>query len=56
MVYHMILNISIVPYAININQFESANPNSQSFPPPAPHTPLGNHKSVVYVCESVSVS
>ena len=28
-------------------------PNSQSIPPP-PH-PLGNHKSVLYVCESVSV-
>ena len=29
-------------------------PNSQSIPPPDP-LPLGNHKSVVYVCESVSV-
>ena len=30
-------------------------PNSQSVPPP-PFFPLGNHKSVLYVCESVSVS
>ena len=30
-------------------------PNSQSILPPLP-LPLGNHKSVLYVCESVSVS
>ena len=29
-------------------------PNSNSFPP-LPHIPLGNHKSLLYVCESVSV-
>ena len=29
-------------------------PNSQSYPPP-PLLPLGNPKSVLYVCESVSV-
>ena len=27
-------------------------PNSQSFPPPPP---LGNHRSVLYACESVSI-
>ena len=37
------------------NSFHLLTPNSQSFPPPPPFS-LGNHKSVLYVCESVSVS
>ena len=39
MVYYMRVNILIVSYAININQFASANPKLPVLPPPAPHTP-----------------
>ena len=35
--------------------FASTNPNSHSIPLPPP-LPLGNHKYVLHVCESVSVS
>ena len=31
-------------------------PNSQSIPPPAPSLPLGNHKPVLYVCESANLN
>ena len=41
--------------SILCNSLHLLNPNSQSLPSPAP-LPLGNHKSVFYVCESVSVS
>ena len=53
MVYHMILNISIVPYAININQFESANPKLPIFP--SPSQPL-THPLVTKSLLSMSVS
>ena len=61
MVHHRILNI--VPCAISrtllfihslCNSLHLLIPNSQSTPLPPP-LPLGNHKSVLYVCESVSV-
>ena len=36
------------------NSLHLLNPNSQSILP-SPLLPLGNHKSILYVCESVSV-
>ena len=63
MVYHKILNI--VPCTIYIwallfihsiyNSLHLLTPTSQSTPLP-PFLPLGKHKSVLYVCESVSDS
>ena len=62
LVYHRIVNI--VPCAIHpiykmlihpiYNSLHLLISNSQSLPPP-PLTPLGNHRYVLYVCESVSV-
>ena len=62
MVYHRILNI--VPYAIYIrtllfihskrNSLHRPTPNSQFVTLPVP-LPLGNHKSLLCVYESVSV-
>ena len=60
MVYPRILNIVAVLYSRTllfihpIYKSLSLIPNSHSIPPQP--SPLGNHKSVLYVCESVFVS
>ena len=62
MVYQRILNIVPCAYGRTLffihsthNSLYLLNPNSRSIPP-QPLLPLGNPKSVLYVCESVSVS
>ena len=61
-VYHRVLNIvscalqeDLVVYPSYIQQFASANPKLPVLPS-LTSLPLGNPKSVLYVCESVSVS
>ena len=62
MVYHRILNIAfsvkqwdLVVYPLYMLKLTSANPNLPLHPfPQLPH--LGNHHSVLYVCDSFSVS
>ena len=64
MVYHRISNV--VPCAVGpcrallfihftYDTVHLLTPNSQSIPPPS-LLPLGNHNSVFYICESVSIS
>ena len=60
MVYLQILNI-VVLYSKTLlfihpicNSLHLLTPNSQCIPPPPP-LPLGNQKSDLYVCDSVSV-
>ena len=60
MIYLKILNI--VPYTMELivypfytKQYASADPKLPLHPSSTPPTPLGNHKSVLYVCESGSV-
>ena len=55
MVYYMIVNITIVSYAININQFASANPKLPVLPSPSPPHPLAT-TSLFSMSESVSAS
>ena len=62
MIYLRIFNIvpcavqeDLVVYPSYIYSFASANPTLPLHPSPTP-IPIGNHKSVLYVCESVSVS
>ena len=61
MAYYRILNIPVLYSRTWLfihsicNSLYLLTANSQSNLPPLPY-PFGNHKSVIYVCESVSIS
>ena len=60
MVYHSLLNIAactiqdLAIYPFYTYKFASANPKLSDPPSPTP-LPPGTHRSVLYVCESISV-
>ena len=49
-----VYSITLLFFHSKCNGFHLLTPKSQFVPLP-PSTPLGNHKSVLHVCESVSV-